>query len=284
MAGENFDLFMNILFFGDIAGRAGRAALKKALPRLKRKYKPDFIIANGENIAHGLGVTKKTVSELLNLGIDLLTSGNHVFDKEEAKILLGDGETPLLRPLNYKGSRPGRGFSILTRGLRRLLVINLEGQIFMPEEFDHPFFSAEKILEKYGLGRAAALAGQERVDAILVDFHAEATSEKKMMGWLLDGRVSAVLGTHTHVQTNDERILPKKTAYISDVGMVGVEDSSLGVDFQTAVNCFLTNQPIKVRPAFGGPVEINAVLVKVEKNSGLAKSIVKIREKVLKYR
>lgn len=258
-------------------------ALKKGLPNIRKKLKPDFVIVNGENMAHGLGLTKKTLEEVLSLGVDLVTSGDHVFDKEEATELLQDSKNALIRPLNYKSGVLGRGFSVVSSGAKRLLVINLLGRIFMKEEFANPYEAIEEVLDEYALPEEAHKEGKEKVDAILVDFHAEATSEKKVLGWLLDGRVSAFLGTHTHVQTNDERILPGQTAYISDVGMVGVEDSSLGLEFESVLPSFLNDGPIKINPAYGGPVEINGVLIDVDNFSGFAKNIVKIREKVLEY-
>lgn len=274
---------MKILFLGDISGKAGRLALKKALPGLRKKLKPDFVVANGENLAHGLGLTKRTFQEMIDLGIDLITSGDHVFDKEDILDTIKEPETAVIRPLNYFTDTPGKGHFILTAGARRLLVVNLLGQIFMRDEVKNPYQVIEDLLEDYALPEQAAAESKEKVDAILVDFHAEATSEKKVLGWLLDGRVSAVLGTHTHVQTNDEAVLPNKTAYISDVGMVGVANSSLGLEFEAVLPSFLNDGPIKIKPAFGEPVEINGVLIDVDNSSGFAKNIVKIREKVLEY-
>ncbi len=219
---------MKILFFGDIMGKAGREALAAALPKLKKKYEPDFVIANGENLAHGLGITRRTFKELMDFGVDAVTGGNHIFSKEDGLSLLKDDRKMIIRPLNYPEKTVGRGFLILQAGIKRLLLINLNGRVFMKEDLNDPFAEVEALLESYGLGKEAFDEGKERVDGILVDFHAEATSEKKAMGYFLDGRVSGVLGTHTHVQTNDDRILNGGTAYVSDAGMVGVEDSVIG--------------------------------------------------------
>lgn len=264
-------------------GKAGREALAVILPKLKSKHKPDFVILNGENLAHGLGVTKKVFEEVMALGVDAVTSGNHIFAKREAVILLEDKKNNLLRPLNYPAGVPGRGFCVLSSASQRLLLANLSGRVFMQEDLDDPFAKMEQLLEDYGLGEEAAKEGKEKVDGIVIDWHAEATSEKKALGWILDGQVSAVLGTHTHIQTNDERILPKGTAYISDVGMVGAEDSILGAEINSITPRFLKQLPSKMEPAYGGPVEVNGVVLQIKKSSGLAKNIAKIKEKVLEY-
>ena len=274
---------MKILFFGDIMGKAGREALAAVLPKLKKKYDPDFVIANGENLAHGMGITRRTFKELMDCGVDAVTGGNHIFAKEDGINLLQDEKKPIIRPLNYPEKTAGRGFLILQSGIKRLLLINLNGRVFMKESLEDPFAGVQTLLEKYGLGEEAFDEGRERMDGILVDFHAEATSEKKAMGYFLDGRVSAVLGTHTHVQTNDDRILAEGTAYISDAGMAGVEDSVIGAEKDKIINRFLDKIDSKIKVAGEGPAEINGVFLRLDRKTGLALNIDKIRERVVKY-
>jgi metallophosphoesterase (TIGR00282 family) len=221
---------VRILFIGDIVGRAGRRALLASLPELRRRYRPTFLIANGENAAGGLGITPKIAEELLGAGVDAITLGNHAYHRR-AIIPYLDSETRILRPLNYVHSQPGRGYCLLESGGVRLGVINLSGNLFMRAA--HPAFS-----EVVG-----ALAQLEQADHVLVDFHAEATSEKVAMGFHLDGRVTALVGTHTHVQTADARILPGGTAYITDVGMTGARESVIGVERAQALERFLTQMP-----------------------------------------
>lgn len=248
---------MKILFFGDIVGRPGREGLKKILPIWRDKYRPDLVIANGENIAHGFGVGEKSLKEVLDAGVDFLTSGDHIFNQDETKLLLEDSSVPLIRPANMSG--PGRGYTVIEAGTKKVLLVNLIGQTFMKEEYDNPFQKIDEILAE----------NEEKI--IIVDWHAEATSEKVCMGWHLDGRVSAVLGTHTHIPTADARVLPKGTAYITDVGMVGVRDSSLGMDKEIALKRFLTGRKINLKIA-EGLVIVSAVLVEVKKD-GFAKKI-----------
>lgn len=267
---------MVILFFGDIFGRPGRDAVKKLLPTLIEEHKPDFVIANVENIAHGSGVTARTLEELDELGIfHSYTSGNHILDAPEAEELLASNKLSLLRPLNYPAHIPGRGAVVVTSGAKRLLVINAIGRIFMKEEVNDPFSSVMQILQNYSFGSQGE-AG-ERVDGILVDFHAEATAEKRAFGFYLDGHVSAVVGTHTHVPTRDEQILPKGTAYISDVGMVGPFHSSLGLDIDLIIEQFLSNTKIRKEVSNVPIVEVGAVLIEIGKN-GFAKNIKHIRQ------
>ncbi len=257
---------MKILFFGDIVGQPGREAIAKILPKWKKKYQPDIIIANGENMAHGHGVAEKSLKEVLKSGIDLITSGDHIWDQKQATALLEDKDIPLLRPANYPKGVPGKGYKIIKLRTKRILVINLIGRVFMKEQFENPFLMADEIIEQESEG----------IDAIVVDWHAEATSEKVCLGWYLDGRTTAVLGTHTHIPTADARILPKGTAYISDIGMVGVKDSSLGMDKEAAIKRFLTQIPYRLEMG-KGPVEVNAVLVETGKNKK-AKKISQLKE------
>lgn len=261
---------MTILFFGDITGKMGREAIKKYLPKLKQTYQPDLIIANGENLAHGLGLTAKTLEEMLEAGIDFFTSGNHVWDKKDIYQIFSDNKLKdkLIRPSNYPPGAPGEGYKIIQINAYSLLVINLVGRVFFSENFDCPFRSLDDILGK---------TQRKKIDGIIVDFHAEATSEKEAMGWYADGRVSAVVGTHTHVQTADEKILSRGTAYISDMGMVGPSDSVIGAEKESIIKMFLSqiSQPIEPS-AETGPYIINGVIIEINPKTKLAKSIKRI--------
>lgn len=259
---------MRILFFGDIVGLPGREAIREILPRWKEKYQPDLILANGENLAHGLGVSDKSVKEILEAGVDLITSGNHVFDKTEGIPLLGDKGIPLLRPANYPPLAVGRGYEAVEIGVKKVLVINLNGRLFFKESLDCPFREVDRILEEYE---------DEKLNAVIVDFHAEATSEKIAMGYYLDGRVSAVLGTHTHIPTADSKILDGGTAYISDIGMVGPMHSVIGIDKKIIIKEFLTQIRQKKGEIAEGPVEVNAVIVEID-NQGKAEKIERLQE------
>lgn len=259
---------MKILFFGDIVGRPGRQAIKKILPQWRKKYQPDLIIANGENLSHGSGITKKTLEEILKAGVDLVTSGDHTWKQKEISMLLEDKKIPLIRPANFPPGLPGQGFRKIQIRTKRILAINLIGRVFMQEQYEDPFRKADQIIKEES----------ENADIIIVDWHAEATAEKVCLGWHLDGRVSAVLGTHTHIPTADSRLLTKGTAYISDVGMVGPRDSSLGRDKETAIKKFLTQMPLALDVA-EGPTEINAVLIEAEEKSK-AKKIERLQETI----
>ena len=258
---------MKIIFFGDIVGSPGRYAIKKIVPKWKKKHQPDLIIANGENMAHGRGLTKKCLKEILDAGIEFVTSGDHILNQEKTSDLLMNKDIPLIRPANMLTNTPGDGYRIIQIRTKKILIVNLIGQSFMKEEYNNPFIEIDKILEDE----------KEEVDIIIVDWHAETTAEKVCMGWHLDGRVTAVLGTHTHTPTADARVLPKGTAFISDVGMVGVQDSSIGADKDIAVKRFLTERHISLRIPKEGAVEINAVLVETDKYN-LAKKIERLQE------
>jgi metallophosphoesterase (TIGR00282 family) len=251
---------VGLLFIGDVIGRPGRAALKDCLPRLKETYKPDVVIANGENAAGGIGITEPVSREMLSL-VDVLTSGNHVWDKKEASSLL-ERNPRLLRPANYPPRNPGHGTYVFeTWKGQKVGVMNLQGRVFM-EPVDCPFRTADDVLLKLRV----------ETPVILVDFHAEATSEKQAMGWYLDGRVSAVIGTHTHVPTADERILPGGTAFLTDIGMVGGYDSVIGIKKEQALERFLTARPQRFEPSKKGMV-FSAVFVSIETATGRALSI-----------
>jgi hypothetical protein len=259
---------VRILFIGDIVGRPGRRSLKSLLPGLIEELKADFVVANGENAAGGIGITEKTAREILEAQVDVITTGNHVWNNKEAQKLL-DSEQRVLRPANYPPGVPGRGAGIFeTRAGQRLAIMNLMGRLFM-SPIDCPFQKAQEL--------APALRGE--VDTIVVDMHAEATAEKQAMAWFLDGQVSAVVGTHTHVPTADEQILPGGTAYITDVGMTGPKSSVLGVQIEEALRLFLKRMPVRIRVA-KGPVVVQACLLNVEEKTGKAREITRIQREV----
>ena len=256
---------MKLLFIGDIVGRPGRQIVARHLSGLVDRHLIDLVVANAENAAAGFGVTADVVDELFGLGIDVLTTGNHVWDKKEALPLL-DQEARLLRPANYPPGLPGRGWGLFhTSAGTPVAVVNLEGRVFM-NNLDCPFRSADAILDEL----------RSITPVILVDFHAETTSEKGAMGCYLDGRVSAVLGTHTHVQTADERLLPGATAFISDVGMSGSRDSVIGIRKELSMERFLTQLPMRFEVAKREPM-LCGVVVTVDAASGRARSIERVQ-------
>lgn len=254
---------MLILAVGDVIGRPGRMAVDTLLPGLRQQYGLDLVIANAENAAGGLGLTSTTAKALLDAGVDILTSGNHIWAQKEIVPYL-DSEMPILRPLNYPPGVPGKGY--LIRG--QVMVVNLIGRTFMGN-FDCPFRGIDKLLAEL----------EYKPLVIIVDFHAEATSEKIAMGRYLDGRVSAVLGTHTHVGTIDAQLLPQGTAYVTDIGMTGPIDSVIGDDAEAVLRRFLTMMPHRLSVGKGKTV-FNAVLVRVDENSGKAISIDRIYQEV----
>ena len=257
---------MNLLFIGDIVGRPGRRAVSTRLAELVRSHHIDFTIANAENAAGGLGVTPVVAEELLEAGVDVLTTGNHVWRHREA-VAFAEAEHRLLRPANYPPGTPGRGAeAFMTAHSGPVGVLSLVGRVFM-DPLDCPFRVADREIE--------ALRGRTKV--VVVDMHAEATSEKIAMAWYLDGRVSAVIGTHTHVQTADERVLPKGTAYITDVGMTGPRDSVLGISTEPVVERFLTSMPTRFEVATG-PSILNAVIADINPETGAARSITRVVE------
>ncbi|MFC1944563.1 TIGR00282 family metallophosphoesterase [Chloroflexota bacterium] len=249
---------MKILVIGDVVGRPGRKAVQAFLPKLRREQGIDLVIANGENAAGGLGLTPATAEELLRYGVDVITSGNHIWHHREI-IAHMDGELPIVRPMNFPPGVPGWGY--LTAG--KVLVVNLVGRVFMGH-YDCPFRAMDSLLE--GLS--------DEPPVIIVDFHCEATAEKMALGWYLDGRVSAVLGTHTHVGTADARILPKGTAFISDIGMAGARDSVIGDDIESVLDRFLTMMPHRLAVGKGDLI-LNSVLLEVSSESGRSLSIVR---------
>jgi 2',3'-cyclic-nucleotide 2'-phosphodiesterase len=255
---------VNILLIGDVVGRPGRELVRKGLRALIDVHGLDFVIANAENAAAGFGVTKDIGDALLESGVDVMTSGNHIWDKKEVIDYI-KAEPRLLRPANYPAGVPGRGSSVVAAGDGRAVgVINVMGRVFMLP-IDDPF--AVVLREIEGI--------RHRTRVIIVDFHAEATSEKIAMGWHLDGRVTAIIGTHTHVQTADERILPKGTAYLTDMGMTGPHDSIIGMEVGPSLARFLNGMPSKFEPATGN-ARLNGVIIEADDRTGLARRIVRI--------
>ncbi|MFC1810758.1 TIGR00282 family metallophosphoesterase [Patescibacteria group bacterium] len=258
---------MKILFIGDIVGKPGRKTVKEFLPDIKQEHQPDLILANGENVTHGRGISDETVKELQGYGIDYFTSGNHIFANKTVVPKLDDKSFPVIRPANFPPGNPGRGYHIYeTAKMQKILIINLMGRVFMNQNYDCPFRTTDAILEETKGDQPAA---------VIVDIHAEATSEKIALGHYLDGRVSAVIGTHTHIPTADAKILEKGTAYITDVGMVGTEDSAIGADKKPIIQGFLTQMPFKYEIA-DGPSTFNAVLLEIDDSSGKATNIEQI--------
>lgn len=255
---------MRLLFVGDVFGKPGRRAVKELLPALKRERGVDFVIANGENCAAGAGITPDTAQELFAAGVDAITGGNHIWDKEEA-IALIERDQRVVRPVNFPPGAPGRGFGVFTTGAgERLAVVSVLGRIFMTP-YDCPFRAMESVLEKLG--------SSTRV--IFVDVHAEATSEKMALAWYLDGRVSAIVGTHTHVQTADERIFPRGTAYLTDAGMTGPHDSVIGVRKELALRRLMQQMPVRYQPA-DADLRLHGILIEVDAGSGRATSVERI--------
>ena len=260
---------MNILFIGDIVGSPGRGAVKQLLPGLKKEYNLDFVIANAENAAGGSGITPLVARELFDSGVDVLTSGDHIWKKREIFELINK-EKRILRPANFPPGAPGEGWNLFkARGGCKLGVINVNGRVFM-EALECPFKTAFQAQE--------ALSKDTRV--IIVDIHAEATSEKVALGWYLDGKVSAVLGTHTHIQTADERILPCGCAYITDLGMTGPLDSVIGRRVEDVLERFLTSIPVRFQVAKEN-TQLQGVVLDIDEETGKARSIVRIQKKIV---
>jgi len=258
---------VKILFVGDVFGKPGKRAASQFIPKIREEHGITFCIANGENAAGGFGLTDNIAKKMLAYGIDVITSGNHIWDRQEAYRLLEEESSRILRPANYPPKVPGAGYTVReTINGVKVGVVNLQGRIFMPP-IDCPFRTADDILNRI----------RQQAKVIIVDFHAEATSEKMALGWYLDGRVSAVLGTHTHVMTADERILPKGTAYISDVGMTGPYESVIGVKVEQSLTRIMNQIPTRFTPAEKG-VMFSAVIVEINERTGGALYIERIFE------
>jgi metallophosphoesterase (TIGR00282 family) len=255
---------MNILFIGDVVSSMGRDMVKEYLPKLKEKYHPHVTIINGENAAGGKGITDKIYRGFLEAGAQAVTLGNHTWDNREIFEFIDEAKY-LVRPANFPENNPGQGIVYLKMNSDEIAVISLQGRVFLPAN-ECPFQKADELIQK----------AKERTPIIFVDFHAEATSEKLAMGWYLDGRVSAVIGTHTHVQTADHRILPNGTAFMSDVGMTGPYDGILGMDREIVLKKFLTGLPARFEVPKTGRSQLSAVCIEIDKKNGVAKKITPI--------
>lgn len=243
---------MKIMLTGDVIGHPGRKAFREHTPRIREKYGIDVVVVNGENSAGGKGITRRSLDELYQAGADIVTSGNHVWDKKDVLEFI-DQEPFLIRPANYPEGAPGKGYCVYPFKAKNIGVVNLSGRAFMPD-MDCPFQKIEEILRQL----------QRECDIIFLDFHAETTSEKMAMGWYLDGRVNAVVGTHTHIQTADDRILPEGTAYITDLGMVGSWNSILGVKTEIILQKFTTCLPCRFDLEESGPMVFSALIVDID--------------------
>ncbi|KKP69641.1 hypothetical protein A2X44_03745 [candidate division CPR3 bacterium GWF2_35_18] len=255
---------MNVLFLGDVVGSPGRNAIKKALPEFKKKYKLDLVIVNVDNVTHGIGTTRDKVEELMHYGVDYFTNGDHVYRFKEFLKDLDDKNLPVLRPANYPEVSPGRGFDVIDLGkLGQVLLINLMGQVFLRDTLDSPFKKIDEILEQFKDVKFAA---------IIIDFHAEATSEKKALSYYLDGKVSLIVGTHTHIQTNDAMILKRGTGYITDLGMVGTKDSILGENINSILEHYKLKTPHRYTLEEEGKTALNGVFAEID-SKGITKKI-----------
>lgn len=260
---------MKFLIFGDVVGRPGREAINLALPDLRHEYQPDSVIINIENIAHGTGISPTTVAEAQAWQADVYTTGDHAWDNKAGIPLLENSKLPIIRPANYPATTPGRGYHLYQSGAVTVAVINLQGQVFFKNHPDNPFHAIDRLLKQADIAQAQIK---------LIDFHAETTSEKRAMGWYLDGRVSAVWGTHTHVPTADAEILPRGTGYLTDIGMNGNHHSVLGVDTAAPLQRFLQQIPVKFSHEDEGPKEIGALFLDIDPATGKTTTIAQIRK------
>ena len=260
---------MRLIFLGDVVGRTGREAIARDLPPLRARYRPDLVILNGENAAHGFGITEDIYRCLRDAGADIITLGNHSFDQREALIFI-ERAPELLRPVNYPPQTPGRGVALVaTQPGKQVLVISVMGRVMMEPVLDDPFFAVQRELDLCPLREAA--------DAIVIDMHAEATSEKMAMGHFVDGRASLLAGTHTHVPTSDHQILPRGTAYISDIGMCGDYDSVIGMVKDEPMRRFLTKMASGRFEAATGPALMSGLAVETDDKTGLATKAAPVR-------
>ncbi|MEJ5284530.1 MAG: TIGR00282 family metallophosphoesterase [Brevinematia bacterium] len=258
---------LRVLAFGDIIGEPGRRVFASTIHKIREKFLPDLIVVNGENSAHGFGITEEIVKSFFNTGVDVITSGNHIWQKKEIFNFI-DKYPSLIRPINYPPGTPGNGIVILEKANVKIAVINAMGRIFM-DAIDCPFRTVENQLN---------YLKENNVKIVLVDFHAEATSEKQVFGWYFDGKLTAVWGTHTHIQTSDERILPKGTAYITDIGMCGARDSVIGMKVEESYRKVIQHLPVKFSPADSGANIIEGIAIDIDIKSGKANLISRIRE------
>ncbi|QDP40250.1 TIGR00282 family metallophosphoesterase [Radiobacillus deserti] len=255
---------MRLLFIGDVVGSPGRNMVQEYLPKLKQKFQPQLTILNGENAASGKGITEDIYKRFLEWGAQAITMGNHTWDKKEIFEFIDDADY-MIRPANFPEGTPGKGLLFFKYNQTEIAIINLQGRTFLPP-IDDPFTKADQLIEE----------AKKRTNLIFVDFHAEATSEKQALAWYLDGRVTAVVGTHTHTQTADERILPKGTAYITDVGMTGSYDGILGTSKDPVIKKFLTSLPVRFEVEKQGRNQLNAVIIDLDPNSATSKKIQRI--------
>lgn len=255
---------VKILFIGDVVSSPGRTMVEEYLPRLRNKYHPHVVIINGENAAGGKGMTEKIYKQFLEWGAHVITMGNHTWDKKEIFDFI-DQEKYIIRPANFPEGTPGKGMVFINVNGIEIAIINLQGRTFLPP-LEDPFRTIDILIEQ----------AKKRTNIIFVDFHAEATSEKQAMGWYVNGRVSTVVGTHTHVQTADERILPEGTGYITDVGMTGPYDGILGVEKEAVLNRFLTQLPVRFDVVKSGRKQLNGVFVTIDEKSGKTTHIERI--------
>ncbi|RDI47380.1 TIGR00282 family metallophosphoesterase [Falsibacillus pallidus] len=255
---------MRLLFVGDVVGSPGRDMIKEYLPRLKEKFRPQFTIVNGENAAGGKGITEKIYRQILESGANVVTLGNHTWDNREIFEFI-DKAKNMVRPANFPKGNPGQGIVYSKFNQHEIAVISLQGRTFLPA-IDCPFLKAEELVEE----------AKKRTNIIFVDFHAEATSEKQAMGWFLDGKVTAVVGTHTHVQTADNRVLPEGTAYLSDVGMTGPYDEILGMTKESVLKRFLTSMPVRFEVPKEGRKQLSACIIDLDDATGKASKIERI--------
>lgn len=259
---------MKVLFFGDVFGKAGRRIVCDYLAELKEEFNPDFVILNGENLADGRGLTEKTSKALFNAGVDAITGGNHLWDRAESWDYIKNNPA-IIKPLNYPASAPGNPSYTIVKNDKKLTIINLCGQLFMPPT-NSPFIAFETWFNSSYIYNSSC---------ILIDFHSESTSEKRAFGWFVDGKVSAVIGTHTHIQTADEEILPQGTAYITDVGMTGAHNSVIGVKKEIIIEKFKHCLPLRYESSDLGP-QINAVYLELDNLTHKAQKILRIRRPI----
>lgn len=266
---KNGDKTVRFLVFGDVVGRPGREALALALPQLRAELQPDSVIINIENLAHGSGISPETWREAERWRADAYTLGDHAWDNEASIPLLENKKLPIVRPANYPGQVPGKGYYVFTLGAYEVAVINLQGQVFFKNHPNNPFHTLDELLMVPEINRASIK---------LIDFHADATSEARALGWYADGRVSAVWGSHTHVPTADEQILPAGTGYITDVGMVGNYNSVLGVDKEGSLKTFLNQMKVRFTFEEVGPYEVGALVLDISPQTGRTTHIAQIRK------
>ncbi|MFA6393517.1 MAG: TIGR00282 family metallophosphoesterase [Patescibacteria group bacterium] len=262
---------LKVFFIGDVSGKIGREAVRILLPKIKKQHKVDIIIANADNVAHGKGVSRKTLEELISAGVDYFTNGDHAFDRVKSLDDVYGGDLPILRPANWPPLAPGRGYAIIEKGKFRVLLINLIGRVFMKKDFDCPFREIDRIFANPSLR-------VKKLSAIIIDMHAETTSEKVAMKYYVDGKASALIGTHTHIQTADEEITPAGTAYLTDAGMTGFREGSLGVEKEDILKTYLDQiKRSHVIPEKGDAI-LSGVIVAIDEKTGKAKTIKRIRE------